>query len=211
MQSFILSTLVLIVAQLVSAVPLAERSEVQSSVGHSEQKFAGLGGLPCPPVGGILPPVGGILPPVGGVFPPGGGILPPVGGVFPPVGGILPPVGGVFPPVGGIPPPVLPFGGIGGIGGIGGAGGFGGGGFGGASGFNRNSFGSSVQGSSSSGFQTGGGRFGGAGGVGGVGGMGGFLKDNEHKNKLLFYGITWMKSCFHYFSPNHRMPLEASC
>ncbi|CAH7680691.1 hypothetical protein PPACK8108_LOCUS13378 [Phakopsora pachyrhizi] len=164
MQSFILSTLVLIVAQLVSAVPLAERSEVQSSGGHSEQKFAGLGGLPCPPVGGILPPVGGILPPVGGVLPP--------------VGGILPPVGGVFPPVGGIPPPVLPFGGIGGIGGIGGAGGFGG-----ASGFNRNSFGSSVQGSSSSGFQTGGGRFGGAGGVGGLGGMGGFLKDSEHKNK----------------------------
>ncbi|KAI8451779.1 hypothetical protein BY996DRAFT_3577465 [Phakopsora pachyrhizi] len=166
MQSLILSSILLVVAQLAGAIPLSERSEVHSSESHSEQKFAGIGGLPCPPVGGLLPPVGGILPPVGGL-----GLPPP----------ILPPVGGF------LPPPVLPIGGFGGIGGMGGMGGFGGGGFGGASGFNKNSFGSSVQGSSSSGFSNGGAQFGGAGGAGGIGGMGGFLKDNEQKTKVINY------------------------
>ncbi|KAK3141342.1 hypothetical protein QOZ80_4BG0332640 [Eleusine coracana subsp. coracana] len=66
------------------------------------------GGLPLPPVTGLVPPVvGGVAPVVGGVAPVVGGVAPVIGGVAPVVGGVAPVVGGVTPVVGGIVTPII--------------------------------------------------------------------------------------------------------
>ncbi len=48
-----------------------------------------MGGMPPPPMGGMMPPMGGMPAPMGGMMPPMGGMMPPMGGM--PWGMVAPP------------------------------------------------------------------------------------------------------------------------